>query len=54
MQDSIYEFKFKTVSGLDFTGVDGKILNLHFHKNPVLVLENVDNKKIKYQKNVIV
>jgi len=51
-QDSIYEFKFKTISGLDFTGVNGKILNVHFHKNPVLVLENTDNKKLKYQKNV--
>ena len=51
-QDSIYEFKFNTISGLDFTGVNGKILNVHFHKNPVLVLENIDNKKIKYQKNV--
>jgi hypothetical protein len=52
MQDSIYEFKFNTISGLDFTGVNGKILNVHFHKNPVLVLENIDNKKLKYQKNV--
>ena len=48
-QDSTYEFKFSTISGLDFTGVNGKILNVHFHKNPVLVLENIDNKKLKYQ-----
>ena len=51
-QDSIYEFKFKTISGLDFTGITGKILNVHFHKNPVLVLENIDNKKLKYQTKV--
>ncbi|TDJ55531.1 MAG: hypothetical protein E2O46_02540 [Ignavibacteria bacterium] len=51
-QDSIYEFKFNTISGLDFTGVNGKLLNVHFHKNPVLVLENIDNEKLKYQKNV--
>ena len=51
-QDSIYEFKFKTISGLDFTGVTGKILNVHFHKNPVLVLENIDDKKLKYQTKV--
>ena len=50
-QDSIYEFKFNTISGLDFTGVNGKILNVHFHKNPVLVLENIENRKLKYQKN---
>ena len=51
-QDSIYEFKFNTISGLDFTGVNGKLLNVHFHKNPILVLENIDNEKLKYQKNV--
>jgi hypothetical protein len=51
-QDSLYEFKFNTISGLDFTGVNGKLLNVHFHKNPVLVLENTGNKKLRYQKNV--
>jgi hypothetical protein len=51
-QDSIYEFRFNTISGLDFTGVNGKILNVHFHKNPILVLENIEDKKLKYQKNV--
>ena len=51
-QDSIYEFKFKTISGLDFTGITGKILNVHFHKNPVLVLENIDNKNLNYQTKV--
>ncbi len=51
-QDSIYEFRFNTISGLDFTGVNGKLLNVHFHKNPVLVLENIEDKKLKYQKNV--
>lgn len=48
-QDSIYEFRFNTISGLDFTGVTGKILNVDFHKNPVLVLQNIDDKKLKYQ-----
>ena len=52
MQDSIYEFKFNTISGLDFTGVTGRILNVHFHKNPVLVLENIEDKKLKYQTKV--
>ncbi len=51
-QDSIYEYRFNTISGLDFTGVNGKILNVHFHKNPILVLENIEDKKLKYQKNV--
>jgi len=51
-QDSIYEFRFNTISGLDFTGVNGKLLNVHFHKNPVLVLENIEDKKLKYQKIV--
>jgi len=51
-QDSVYEFKFKTISGLDFTGVTGKILNVHFHKNPMLVLENIKNKRLNYQLRV--
>jgi len=51
-QDSIFEFKFSTISGLDFTGVTGKILNVHYHKNPVLVLANIDNKNLKYQTKV--
>jgi Bacterial Ig-like domain len=51
-QDSIYVFRFKTISGLDFTGVSGKILNVKQENNPVLVLENAEDKNVKYQNHI--
>ena len=51
-QDSIYVFRFKTISGLDFTGVSGKILNVKQESNPVLVLENAEDKNVKYQNHI--
>jgi hypothetical protein len=51
-QDSVYEFRFRTFSGLDFTGVSGKIINVDYVSNPVLVLENIDADELKYQKPV--
>lgn len=52
-RDSIYIFRFSTSSGLDYTGVSGKIIHLNFNSNPILVLENVENKAIKYQQAII-
>lgn len=51
-QDSIYVFRFKTISGLDFTGVSGKILNVKQESNPVLVLENAEDKNVEYQNRI--
>ncbi|MCH7772269.1 MAG: Ig-like domain-containing protein, partial [Bacteroidetes bacterium] len=51
-QDSIYKLKFKTISGLEFTGITGKLLNVDFTEKPVLVLENIENGKLKYRTNV--
>ena len=51
-RDSIYQFKFKTIAGLDFTGITGKLLNINTGPNPILVLQNVDNKNKRYQQNV--
>jgi Bacterial Ig-like domain len=50
--DTTYKFEFSTISGLDFTGVSGKIFHLNFDKNPILVLENLDNESIKYQQSI--
>ncbi len=47
--DSVYEYKFKTISGLDFTGVEGTMLDLDFNKNPVLVLENTEKQNLIYK-----
>jgi hypothetical protein len=51
-RDSIYRFNFKTIAGLDFTGITGKLLNINTGINPVLVLQNVDNQNQKYQQKV--
>ena len=51
-RDSVYKFDFKTISGLDFTGVSGKVGNLENQLNPVLVLESFDVKGLKYQKRL--
>lgn len=47
--DTVFDYKFKTFSGLDFTGIMGNIFNADQKKNPVLVLESIDE-KIKYTK----
>ena len=51
-RDSVYKFDFKTISGLDFTGVSGKVGNLGDKVNPVLVLESFDVKGRQYQKRL--
>ena len=50
--DSLYQFKFSTISGLDFTGVSGNIGNFDNELNPVLVLESYDRKGLQYQKKI--
>ena len=50
--DSVYQYKFKTINGLDFTGVTGTILNAYFSKNPVLVLDGTGREKKTYKKPV--
>ncbi|MCH9029571.1 MAG: Ig-like domain-containing protein [Bacteroidetes bacterium] len=51
-QDSIYKLRFKTISGLEFTGITGKLLNVDFTEKPVLILENIENGKLKYRTKV--
>jgi len=48
--DSTYNLKFTTITGLDFTGINGTLLNVELHNNPVLVLQNTADKELVYKK----
>ncbi len=50
--DSIYQYKFKTITGLEFTGVSGKVVNVDTLKNPILILQNVSNNSLIYQQKI--
>ncbi len=52
--DSIFQFKFKTIGGLDFTGVTGRIFNVDNSKNPVMVLQNTKSANLIYKQKVSV
>ncbi len=51
-KDSLYTLKFKTISGLDFTGLSGFIINVEFDKNPILVLESGEQNGLKYEQKI--
>lgn len=42
--DTIYTYKFRTISGLDFTGISGKLM--YAPANAFIVLQGMDNKNI--------
>ncbi len=46
--DSVYTSKFKTINGLDFTGVSGIVNNVYLSRNPLLVLEGTKENTEKY------
>ncbi|MBK9099422.1 MAG: Ig-like domain-containing protein [bacterium] len=50
--DSLFHIKFRTISGLDFTGLSGNIIDLDYTKNPVMILESSDKTDLKYQVNI--
>ena len=50
--DSLFQYKFKTFNGLNFTGFSGVVSNLDSSKNPVLVLQNKATKDIIYTKRL--
>ncbi len=47
--DSVYQYKFKTINGLDFTGVSGTVEGADLAKNPSLILQGIDANKLKYK-----
>lgn len=48
-KDSLFTLKFRTISGLDFTGLSGNVINLDYTKNPVLILESMETPQLKYE-----
>ena len=46
--DSVYQFDFKTITGIEFTGVTGKLIGFDENKNPKLVLKNLEKEKLEY------
>jgi hypothetical protein len=46
--DSVFQYKFKTISGSDFTGISGVLNNVNLNKRPVLVLQGIDTDKNVY------
>jgi len=50
--DSLYIFNFRTISGLDFTGITGTLTNADLSKNLILVLEGTEQDKKNYTKHI--
>jgi hypothetical protein len=50
--DSLFTLKFRTISGLDFTGLLGFVINLDYNKNPVLILESEETPNLKYEQKL--
>ncbi len=50
--DTTIVFKYRTISGLDFTGIMGTMANINLNENPILVLQGVDNFKSVYYYNL--
>jgi uncharacterized protein (DUF2141 family) len=48
--DSVYTYKFKTISGLDFTGASGELTGIEGKKNVQIVLQSAVEEKKKYKK----
>lgn len=46
--DTIFTYSFSTITGLDFTGVSGKLVGVDMTSNPVLVLQEEKNKQRIY------
>ena len=47
-RDSLYQYKFKTITGLDFTGISGTLKVFDLQKRPMIVLQGVDGDKLLY------
>lgn len=46
--DSVYVYKFKTLSELDFTGLSGTTGGVRIKNNPRLILESIERKQLRY------
>ena len=52
-RDSVYQYKFKTISGSDFTGLSGILKNVDLNKRPVLILQGIDADKNIYTRSLL-
>jgi hypothetical protein len=55
--DSVFILTFKTISGLDFTGLSGKLISadttsIDFSSKPILVLEKSEDENIFHKENI--
>ena len=50
--DSTFVLKFSTISGLEFTGLSGKVIDINYSKSPILVLENTEVPEFIYDKKL--
>jgi hypothetical protein len=46
--DTVYQYRFKTITGLEFTGVSGRLIVAGEKKNLKLELKNVEKDDLKY------
>ncbi|MDR3609300.1 MAG: Ig-like domain-containing protein [Ignavibacteriaceae bacterium] len=51
--DSVFQYKFKTISGLDFTGASGRIMNITLSQKPVIILQGIDADKNIYSRYLL-
>lgn len=51
-KDSIFTLKLRTISGLDFTGLTGNVINLDYSKTSNLILENTSTPQLKYEQKL--
>lgn len=50
--DTVYQFQFKTISGLEFTGVSGKLVGLRNEMNAKIELRNTEKNSLKYAQSI--
>src|ERR1035437_5620818 len=50
--DSVFQYKFKTISGLDFTGISGILKNVNLTKRSVIILQGIDADKNTYTRSL--
>jgi hypothetical protein len=50
--DSIYEYNFQTITGLDFTGASGVVNYIDLDKNPIVVLQSDSDPEKKFSQKL--
>jgi hypothetical protein len=50
--DSVYIYRFRTITGLDFTGASGMVSGMQKKKHPRIVLQSASDEKLSYKQNL--